>query len=185
MNSSTLFAKLQAFCQAGLKNLLCLGFLLFTDLAISQVSNIDSLLPIEGVVIPKAQSKQQQTVKPLAVFKDCDDCPEMVVIPAASFLMGSPPDPEQDPFSNAKPVKIGEDDEKPQHRVNILLYSGGRTMSYFLYASVGLGTVVMRVNEDNSVTCIPTDTDNTDYAAYLEWQSSGNTAEQWTETDGE
>lgn len=58
-------------------------------------------------------------------------------------------------------------------------------MSYFLYASVGLGTLVMRVNEDSSVTCIPTDTDNTDYAAYLAWQSSGNTAEQWTETDGE
>ena len=126
MNSSTLFAKLQAFCQAGLKNLLCLGFLLFTDFAISQVSNIDGLLPIEGVVIPKAQSNQQQMLKPLAVFKDCDDCPEMVVIPTGSFLMGSPPDPEQDPFSNAKPVKVGQEDEKPQHRVNIKTFSIGK-----------------------------------------------------------
>jgi len=24
------------------------------------------------------------------VFKDCPDCPEMVVIPAGSFMMGSP-----------------------------------------------------------------------------------------------
>ena len=125
MNSSTLFAKLQAFCQAGLKNLLCLGFMLFTDFAISQVSNIDSLLPLEGVVIPKVQSNQQP-VKPLAVFKDCDDCPEMVVIPAGSFLMGSPPDPEQDPFSNTKPVKIARDNEKPQHRVNIQSFAIGK-----------------------------------------------------------
>ena len=62
---------------------LCLGiFLVWLCCAqgiFAQVSNIDGLLPIEGVVIPKAQSKQQQTVKPLAVFKDCDDCPEMVV----------------------------------------------------------------------------------------------------------
>jgi formylglycine-generating enzyme required for sulfatase activity len=109
---------------------LCLGiFLVWLCCAqgiFAQVSNIDSLLPIEGVVIPKAQSKQQQTVKPLAVFKDCDDCPEMVVIPAGSFLMGSPPDPEQDPFSNAKPVKIGEDNEKPQHRVNIQSFAIGK-----------------------------------------------------------
>ncbi len=89
MNSSTLFAKLQALCQSGLKSLLCLGFLLFTDIAISQVSNTDSLLPIEGVVIPKAHTNQPKTIKPGAVYKDCDDCPEMVVIPAGSFIMSS------------------------------------------------------------------------------------------------
>ena len=125
MNSSTLVAKLQALCQYGLKSLLCLGFLLFTDIAISQVSNIDGLLPIEGVVVPKVQSNHQ-LLKPLSVFKDCDDCPEMVVIPAGSFLMGSPPDSEQDPFSNAKPVKIGENDERPQHRVNIQTFAIGK-----------------------------------------------------------
>ena len=27
-----------------------------------------------------------------AYFKDCPDCPEMVVVPAGSFLMGSPVD---------------------------------------------------------------------------------------------
>jgi formylglycine-generating enzyme required for sulfatase activity len=50
----------------------------------------------------------------------------MVVIPAGSFMMGSPPDPEQDPFSNAKPVKIGDDREKPQHRVNIQSFAIGK-----------------------------------------------------------
>ena len=90
----------------------------------AQVSNVEGLTPLEGVVIPKAN--QQQVVKPGAVFKDCDDCPEMVVIPAGSFMMGSPPDPEQDPFSDVKPVKVGEDNEKPQHRVNIKSFSLGK-----------------------------------------------------------
>ena len=56
MNSSTLVAKLQASCQAGLKCLLCLGFLLLTDFAISQISNTDGLLPIEGVQINRASN---------------------------------------------------------------------------------------------------------------------------------
>ncbi len=77
-------------------------------------------------MIPKSQSMHQQILKPLAVFKDCDECPEMVVIPTGSFLMGSPPDPEQDPFSNAKPVKAGEETERPQHRVNIQPFSIGK-----------------------------------------------------------
>ena len=72
----------------------------------AQVSNNEGLSPIEGVVIPKSQTSEPQVVKPGAVFKDCDDCPEMVVIPAGSFLMGSPPDPEPDPFSNAQPCCV-------------------------------------------------------------------------------
>ena len=102
------------------------GILVSTNLAIAQVSNTDGLTPIDGVVIPQAQTSQPQAVMPGVVFNDCDECPEMVVIPAGSFLMGSPPDPEQDPFSNAKPVKIGEDNEKPQHRVNIQSFAIGK-----------------------------------------------------------
>ncbi len=42
------------------------------------------------------------------VFKDCADCPEMVVIPAGSFEMGSPAS------------EAGRDsDEGPQHRVTL------------------------------------------------------------------
>ncbi len=36
--------------------------------------------------------------EPLSTFKDCDVCPEMVVIPAGSFMMGS------NEFSNEKPI---------------------------------------------------------------------------------
>jgi formylglycine-generating enzyme required for sulfatase activity len=100
--------------------------LLIAANASAQLSNVEGIEPIDGVEIPKVQIIQPQTVKPGAVFKDCDVCPEMVVIPSGSFLMGSPPDPEPDPFSNAKPVKIGQDYEKPQHRVNIQSFSIGK-----------------------------------------------------------
>jgi hypothetical protein len=42
------------------------------------------------------------------VFQDCSACPQMVVIPAGSFMMGSP---ETD--------KDARDDERPQHKVTI------------------------------------------------------------------
>ena len=43
------------------------------------------------------------------VFRDCADCPEMVVVPSGSFMMGSPPSEEG-----------RDDDEGPVHRVSIL-----------------------------------------------------------------
>jgi formylglycine-generating enzyme required for sulfatase activity len=47
---------------------------------------------------------------PGTVFKDCDDCPEMVVIPAGSFEMGG-----------TLPI------ETPRHRVTLRAFSMGRT----------------------------------------------------------
>jgi formylglycine-generating enzyme required for sulfatase activity len=45
-------------------------------------------------------------VEPGKVFKDCKDCPEMVVLPAGSYVMGTPDD------------EIGkQDDEGPLHQV--------------------------------------------------------------------
>jgi formylglycine-generating enzyme required for sulfatase activity len=46
-------------------------------------------------------------------FQDCAECPEMVVIPAGSFMMGSP-------------SKVGEENEKPQHRVTVQTFSIGK-----------------------------------------------------------
>jgi formylglycine-generating enzyme required for sulfatase activity len=50
------------------------------------------------------------------VFRDCPDCPEMVVIPAGSFLMGSP---ESEPGRKA--------DEGPTRRVALVGFAIGRT----------------------------------------------------------
>ena len=43
-------------------------------------------------------------------FQDCPECPEMVVVPAGSFMMGSPPEEEGGPDSDQR-------FERPQHRV--------------------------------------------------------------------
>jgi formylglycine-generating enzyme required for sulfatase activity len=48
--------------------------------------------------------KAAKELRPGKVFKDCADCPEMVVIPAGSFEMGS---------------NSGDSDEKPVHTVRI------------------------------------------------------------------
>jgi formylglycine-generating enzyme required for sulfatase activity len=53
--------------------------------------------------VPKAQSSKE--IKLGLAFKDCNECPEMVMIPAGTFMMGSPPASATDPFSNEKTLK--------------------------------------------------------------------------------
>ena len=53
--------------------------------------------------------------EPASPFRDCPDCPEMLVIPAGSFTMGSPASEEG-----------REDDEGPQREVLISSYALGR-----------------------------------------------------------
>jgi formylglycine-generating enzyme required for sulfatase activity len=61
-----------------------------------------------AVVVPA--TAQVRSLAPGTVFRDCDDlsCPKMVVIPAGSFQMGSPPSD-----------KDGRDDQLPVHKVKI------------------------------------------------------------------
>jgi formylglycine-generating enzyme required for sulfatase activity len=47
---------------------------------------------------------EQRCLKPTDSFKDCDTCPEMVVLPAGNFMMGS---------------NDGNSEEKPVHKVTI------------------------------------------------------------------
>jgi hypothetical protein len=53
--------------------------------------------------------------EPLTTFRDCEDCPEMVVIPSGAFWMGSR---ESEPNSY--------DDERPRHRVNVDAFAIGK-----------------------------------------------------------
>ena len=65
-----------------------------------RVANVDPY-----VLKPEAE----RALKPLASFRECaKDCPEMIVIPAGSFMMGSPAT-EKGRYTN----------EGPQHKVTI------------------------------------------------------------------
>ena len=60
-------------------------------------------------------AKSQNNLQPGQTFRDCKDCPEMVVIPAGSFMMGSP---------DNEPGRFPE--EGPQHKVNIKQFACGK-----------------------------------------------------------
>ena len=66
-------------------------------------------------------SSAQTELKPGQTFRDCKDCPEMVVIPAGNFMMGSP---------HNEPGRISNPDsgaiEGPQRLVNITSFAAGR-----------------------------------------------------------
>jgi formylglycine-generating enzyme required for sulfatase activity len=52
--------------------------------------------------------EQERALKPKDVFKECTGCPEMIVVPAGEFMMGSP-----------ATEKARYDDEGPEHEVTI------------------------------------------------------------------
>ena len=66
-------------------------------------------------------SVAQTNLKPGQTFRDCLDCPEMVVIPAGSFRMGSP---------DSEPGRVSNPDdgvmEGPQRLVNIRQFAAGK-----------------------------------------------------------
>jgi formylglycine-generating enzyme required for sulfatase activity len=63
-------------------------------------------------------NKTESPKKIARIYKDCEDCPEIVEIPSGTFLMGS----KLDPFS-----QFGlQSDEQPQHTVSIKSFSIGR-----------------------------------------------------------
>jgi formylglycine-generating enzyme required for sulfatase activity len=58
--------------------------------------------------------------QPAQSFRDCPECPEMVVIPAGTFEMGSPPT-ERDRYD-----RVGDDREGPQRTVRIAALALGK-----------------------------------------------------------
>jgi formylglycine-generating enzyme required for sulfatase activity len=65
-----------------------------------------AMLALAASLLWGAPAHAQAPPAPGAVFRDCPDCPEMVVVGEGQFLMGSPD-------------HAGNDNERPQHRVTI------------------------------------------------------------------
>ena len=78
---------------------------------------------------PSYRLSDGQTVAPLERFRECDDCPEMIVMPLGSFMMGAIEGESRNPFdfygANAtgrirRPDEINIiPSEHPRHRVEI------------------------------------------------------------------
>ena len=74
-------------------------------IAVAVATALIALLPETSGAQPLAPA-QERALKPQDTFKECPACPEMVVVPAGSFTMGSPASED------------GRDDnEGPQHQV--------------------------------------------------------------------
>ena len=73
-------------------------------------------LPITTQAAAEGKTKATPASKPGKILRDCPDCPEMVIIPAGSFEMGSP-DSE----------KGRDKDEGPVHQVSIASFALSKT----------------------------------------------------------
>ena len=85
-----------------------------------QLSRNDEAVSTAPKQATPAVGTRPQTPTPsgLKTFKDCDECPEMVVIPGGKFLMGS----KADPFATTQPST----EEQPEHSVVIKSFSIGK-----------------------------------------------------------
>jgi len=75
---------------------------------------ISIILALFGAFIT-ATAIAQAKAKPLKSFRDCSDCPEMVIIPAGTFTMGTP---ESEPDRTIT--------EGPQRKISIAAFAAGK-----------------------------------------------------------
>lgn len=68
------------------------------------------------------QTKDSSLFKSGQTFRDCPDCPEMVVIPAGSFTIGSPVNEQDHRFYSDSDMLI----EEPQRLVDIHQFAAGK-----------------------------------------------------------
>ncbi len=80
---------------------------------------------LSALTLSMSGALAQADVHPGKVFKECLDCPEMVVIPAGSFTMGS--SASEQALANAGGLdKKFSDRENPQHSVSIKSFAAGK-----------------------------------------------------------
>jgi formylglycine-generating enzyme required for sulfatase activity len=88
------------------------------DLKKQQIALTTPPAPLPPAVRPAARcdgvevqiGSERRCLKQRDTFRDCPDCPEMVVVPAGQFMMGS---------SESEPSWQRDTDESPQHMVTI------------------------------------------------------------------
>ena len=83
-----------------------------------------------GLLFAASNQTLAQTPQPApraggSVFRDCPDCPEMVVIPAGNFIMGSSAEEKSWAASHGGSMRAVAD-EAPQHRVSLPSFALGK-----------------------------------------------------------
>jgi formylglycine-generating enzyme required for sulfatase activity len=134
------------------------------------------------VSVPLAAAAQSPA--PGAVFRDCADCPEMIVVPAGSFRMGSPADRAMSESESPRhPVTFDSAFAVGRHEVTKVQYAAFIKDSG--YAPAGKGCQILKhpelewvaddskdwrdpgfpAGDDHPVVCVNWD----DAKAYVEW----------------
>lgn len=103
------------------------------------------------------------------IFKDCAGCPEMVVIPAGSFMQGSP-----------KSEAGRDDSEGPQHAVTLMQFAMGKTevtvgqFRGFVSATSYMSDAETSADEKTGCKVWPTSNDGgLDWQAGRNWRNPG------------
>ena len=73
------------------------------------------LVLLSFVLVSEFRPKSPAQITPGSSFRDCPACPEMIVVPAGSFTMGSPDSEEG-----------RSNDEGPQHKVSVRSFAFGK-----------------------------------------------------------
>jgi len=81
---------------------------LASSLAVAESTALSSGASSETLIVPVIDTVAQSNLQVGDNFRDCEECPAMVVVPAGEFMMGSPP---------SEPGR--ESNEVPQHKVTI------------------------------------------------------------------
>jgi formylglycine-generating enzyme required for sulfatase activity len=86
---------------------------------------IDAIREIHEQTKPAPSGQKTSATKVGAAFRDCSDCPEMVVIPAGHFMMGSS-EAEKAWVASHGGSQAAVADEAPQHEVTLQRFALGK-----------------------------------------------------------
>jgi formylglycine-generating enzyme required for sulfatase activity/uncharacterized caspase-like protein len=97
----------------------------YARLARTRRDDLQARQALPAPVPQPAPNPAPATLQAGQMFKDCDACPQMVVIPAGSFTMGSSPAEQALAKSTGVPDNI-LNRENPQHAVSVRSFAAGK-----------------------------------------------------------